>query len=382
MTITRITDFAKAELFNHSHGLFGELIAPDIVLKGLRLTDNVGRLDDPDAALATQAVHSFTTVQQQGGNEEVIVEFDNATSFPMMVRWMDQRGQNLPHQEWRLDPLTSLVRVSGLGHVFIISVMPPFSIDHQESVIGAYRILMQPPSGSPHRIVMEEAFDDAVDSSSSTTNNNGVKSSSDINATIFLVESILTDSTGYDELVIAAESLDPVEAGAHQESRAKTISTLRTILSNIQKHPQEHKFRTLRISNHKVQSQIISSWGAMQFLTHLGFENSGDDHLTLSEQQTDWPLFEKASTLLDQLNARCQPGFVAELAPPTPWDRPALSSSVVAAHGGFHIRSGTHFLSDDEKWARAERNLGRRGTRRGRRPNPGFAPSSNGPWGR
>ena len=362
---TRTIDAAKAELYDHSHGLFGELISADIVLTGLLMTDNVGRVDDPGVALATQAVHSFTAIQKQ----ECIIEFDNVTSFPIMIQWMDQKGKSSPHQRWKIDPMSSLVRVSGLGHLFIISALNPTI--NQEHVIGAYRILMKLPSGSPHRIVLEEeAFDDSTDK-----NDQGI-----IHSTTFMIESVLSDPTGYDTLVVAAESLDPVEAGAQHESKTKSIHSLATILKNIQEHPHDPKFRTLRISNHKVQSQIISSWGAMQLLTCLGFEKE-NDHLILKSENPDPFLLDKATELLDQLSARSRPGFIAELAPSTPWDRVALSSSLLLGSRASFGSGGTHFLSDDEKWARAERNRQRRG-RQGRRPNPGNAPSSKGKWGR
>jgi hypothetical protein len=367
-----ITRAAPVKLYNESHGLFGELIDPQVVLQALRMSDNVGKLDDPGSAEAVQALHSFSCSEAA----DVVVEFDNITNYTIQVRWMDERGNNTPNSRWNVYPLSSIVRLARPGHLFVVTVLlessSSSSSSHgEEMLFGAYRVRMSLPSGSPHCIIVEQQHDGAAEDS------------------LFFFQAILTDDTDQDTLVVAAEALDPVGAGSNHSALEKTISSLSTICNNILQNPADNKkFRSLRVLNPKVQQQIVASWGAMHLLHILGFQETLDGHyLTLKEEAPNNPhhhhkSLERAAQLLEQLHLRSKPGFVAEVAPIPPWHGPVLTSSF-RAHT-FSTR-GSNFLTEDERWNRTERNVGRRGRRGGggHRPfNRGSAPSSNGAWGR
>lgn len=165
-------------------------------------------------------------------------------------------------------------------------------------------------------------------------------------------------------------------------ARLQTIETLTTILHNLQQYSNDPKFQSLRLSNPRVQRYIVDAPGALHLLQIIGFDdwgdNDDDDHLTYHAPQHDaTKRLQCASKFLQQLATRCQVDFVAELAPTPPtWQ----ATTPVLDGGGFAATRG-FFLSDDEKWKRAERNAKRR-ARAGRRPSPGQAPSSRGNWGR
>ena len=351
--LQHITQIAAVDHYDPSHGLFGELIDPSIVLQGLHLSDHVGRLDDPTAARATQAMHSFLCDDLQ----EIMIEFDNATPVPLILRWMDEKGICYPHFQWTLEAFSSKVQYSRLGHLFVLSRVSPD--DGEEQLLGAYRIRMPLPSGSPHYLRVEP----------DPTHEDELR---------FHVEALLADPSGHDELIVASAALDPVASPQQSAVLTKTIPTLSTIVHNLRQHPDDPKFRSLRLSNPRVQKTIGSSWGARHLLHCIGFRETSDSHSLVLESPAEPERWNRAFQLLDQLKRRCQPGFVAELAAPPPWQGPVLTSTTTRTFGSG---SGTNFLSDEEKWQRAERNRQRRG-RAGRRPQPGQAPSSNGRWGR
>ncbi|OEU08409.1 hypothetical protein FRACYDRAFT_271678 [Fragilariopsis cylindrus CCMP1102] len=103
----------------------------------------------------------------------------------------------------------------------------------------------------------------------------------------------------------------------------------------------------------------------------------------------------QALELLQILLDRTQSTFIQELAQPTPWT-PSIcitaasssSDSAMDNNGGRNRNWGDPnrqrrgFISDEEKWNRADRSAKNRRNGRGRRPNPGEAPSSKGKWGR
>lgn len=453
--LERIQHAAPVDLYDDSHGLFGELLPPELVLQGLQHKhakmegDNfVGKLDDPNnAALkATQALHSFTCHSSQ---EEIMIQFDNMTQCALQVRWLDEYGRTFDHYNFSMEAFSQTVRYSRLGHLFLITALlqknddddmhhgnPQQQQDEEELLLGAYRIRMPLPSGSPHYIRMEQqrqqqteevtlssaalaaaaptaaaAAEEEIPPASNSENNTDTDDTTKAAAAaaaeastayLFLLEAVISDPTGQDDLVVAAEALDSVGAGPNHQHLAKTIKTLATIVRNLLDHPDEAKYHTLRLSNPKVQSQIANCWGAMHLLHTIGFQhqqqptkqndNAKDDnnhdngdHLTWTPDNTNntnnLQKVQRAIKLVQQLQQRSQPGFVAELATlPPPWQGPVLSSSH-SNRGEFGHNTQRGFLSDDEKWQRAERNRQRRG-RSGRRPDPGNAPSSNGRWGR
>ena len=119
----------------------------------------------------------------------------------------------------------------------------------------------------------------------------------------------------------------------------------------------------------------------MTLLHWIGFEEQilpdGERLLVVSQEPTT-SLLQTAQDLLETLQNRAAPHFVAELAPPPPWQAPIQD-------GGRWQNSQagrTRFVTDEEKWARVERVNRNRRSGRGRRPEPGQAPSSRGKWGR
>ena len=428
--LERIQHAAPVDLYDDSRGLFGELLSPELVLQGLQHKhskmegDNfVGKLDDPNnvGLTATQALHSFTCHSSQ---EEIMIQFDNLTQHALKIRWLDEYGRTFDHYNFTMEAFSQTVRYSRFGHLFLLTALSQ-NYPTEELLLGAYRIRMPLPSGSPHYIRIDQqqqqpTEDSTLSSATNTetaaataeggvppasTNGESHKDTNDTTATeaaacLFLLEFVISDPTGHDDLVVAAEALDTVGAGPNHQHLAKTIKTVATIVGNLLAHPDDPKYHTLRLSNPKVQNQIANCWGAMHVLHTIGFQhqptkpnddvnNKDDDdhdvrdHLTWTPGNSNnhLPKVQHAMKLLQQLQERSQPGFVAELATqPPPWQGPVLSSSH-SNPGEFGHNTQRGFLSDEEKWERADRNRQRRG-RAGRRPDPGNAPSSNGRWGR
>lgn len=351
---------ASVELLDASHGVLGELIDPAIVLQGLGLCDNVGRMDDPDSALATQAMHSFTSQD----SPEIAMEFDNATSHAITVRWMDERGHAV--LTGTMDPYNQTVQYSRCGHLLVLSVV---LAPHNEHLLGGYRLLMPCFSGSPHQLLVEEETVGNI-----------------IPTHKYKVEVLLADVTGQDELVLAAAALDTVGTGP--AVCTKTIHALYTIVTNLLQHPDDPKYQSLKGSNAKVRSTLLQNQAAQQILYGIGFRHDQETNVWKyqphANRQAIPERLVQAKQLLETLLERSQPGFVAELAPPPVWQGPILNSSFMNANTpGFGAGGVTHFWTDDEKWARVERNRARRGGGGGGRPpNRGHAPSSNGLWGR
>jgi len=419
------------QLLDESHGLFGELIPPELVLEGLGLSNHKNALattsatesdnsnngtaeNDPRAALAFQAVRSLLA-DDDAKDHEVCIEFDNQTALPITIRWLDEYGRSFDHYNFTVEAHSSAVRYSRQGHLFLLSVSSGCDVSRddddddegsakEELLLGAYRLRMTLPSKSPHYVRVEQVGTNEV-----TATNSGSNSSSF--AGTFILEAMLADPTGEDELVVAAKALennDDADAvagtGPYHDQSIKSIKTLSTILTNLRQHPQDPKYHTLRLSNTTIQKQIASNWGAMQMLKLIGFVRSqvhGDNKSNVSstgEKQMEECLtwkdqghdcesqrkkLNRACELVELLCARNRPGFVSELAPSPPWQGPILT---LAVPGGAGRRASfgnqrTTFLSDDEKWKRAQRNAQRRG-RSGRKPEPGNAPSSRGKWGR
>ncbi|NJK77157.1 MAG: hypothetical protein HC942_28425, partial [Microcoleus sp. SU_5_6] len=207
-----------------------------------------------------------------------------------------------------------------------------------------------------------------------------------------------------------------------QEDLQQTIHLLQTIIKNVVvHHPRDEKYHWLKLSNAKMKRYIVdsdSSWGAMEMLTMVGFvqktittSTTGTDHddddadqkgecvlvMATPTPQAARDIGQYALQLLDILQNRASAQFVAELAPPTPWQAPPPLTAVrnyeneqeeeddaVSATPGQQqqpYRAGG-FVTPEERWARAERVAQSRRSGRGRMPAPGEAPSSRGKWGR
>lgn len=352
---------APIVIYDESHGVFGELISPDILLDALSFEQNVGCLDDPTAAQAVTSLHSIT---YSGG--QFPIEIDNLCSLQQIrVRWMDEQGKNPPTHVWTIEPSSSFVQYTIPGHLFLLSVV----VGNDEWLLGAYRPLRALSSGLPHFLLIQQRQEQQVDDS-------------------FLLEVMLGDSK--DSLMVASSALDPVVF-----LDKKTVPMLLTIVKNVIHEPSKEKYHKLRLSNRTIQRHIVPSWGAIHLLYTLGFR---ENEISLSESKesledaetylelpyaapTDeqLALFRRAQELLELLVTRADPHFVAELAPPTPWQTPLLSTGgALASH--WNTR-GTHFITPDERWERTDELRRWRGARP-RPPPPGDAPSSRGRWGR
>jgi hypothetical protein len=373
---------------------------------------------------------------------EIPVQVHNSSTQKLRLRWIDSYHQTKSSHIWDLPPPPSSSRnaASDDGHnnsnftatwtqycrpgdFFLFSFVDRedvaedlFSDDQlsEETVVGAYRPLRPLPSGKFHSIVVsQQRHQDQPDpqheeKGKSVTNADSATADDDDEEDMVILESVLIDS--YDALCVAAASMDPTNQKG-RNSTGVTVKLVHKILSNLLNHPNDDRYRTLRLSNAKLQAHVFSSEGALQFLTMAGFERQTrqqpprnptgsveNDPVTTEQEEgllicpDDRTLDEeervglvetrvRAVQLLDVLVSRALPSFVPELAPPTPWETPRrlLGPASVNRSGGS--RRGM-FLSDEERWARAERVARSRRSGRSRRPAPGSAPSSRGSWGR
>lgn len=322
----KLRQAAPVKIYDEYHGVYGQIIEPSTVLEALDHSELIGKLDDPTAATAVTALHSFVCSPQQSGSLlEILLEVDNSTSHFMKIRWMDEHGKNPSSHEWSIEPMSTYVQYTKPGHLFLLSII----LDQNECLLGAYRALKALPSENPHCLVIQQ--DEGCDT--------------------IIFETMLTDHTKYDMLVVDAAALDPVAGEKHE----KTLINLNKIVDNILEHPEDEKFFTLRLSNKTIQNHILPSWGAMHMLSLLGFHTDANDpdHMTLPKNKIDLLLFRRASEILKLLSKRAAPDFVAELAPPVPWQPPIFTSGASSSsHWNFQ---GTHFITPEERWARTER---------------------------
>lgn len=357
---------------------------------------------------------------------EIPLQVRNSTAKKLRIRWIDSHHQPRSSHTWDLSPspsaaspgvdgdTTTWTQYSKPGDFFLFSfvdregsVADLFTDDvpSEETVVGAYRPLRPLPSGAVHSIVVcqekhqpheeqREAEIKVLDGSNTDDEE------------VVILESVLVDS--YDALCVAAASLD---ANRDTNDARTTVKLVSKILSNLQNHPDDERYRKLRLSNAKMQAHVVSSGGALQFLTLAGFERQKLQPPMSSMDAEEFPVSEeedslvcpddgtvdeeellvlkgtrvRALQLLEVLSNRTLPSFVPDLALPTPWQPPlellGATSAPIRRSNPDGYRGGM-FISDDERWARAERIASNRRSGRSRRPAPGQAPSSRGNWGR
>jgi hypothetical protein len=178
------------------------------------------------------------------------------------------------------------------------------------------------------------------------------------------------------------------ETSNDRERIERTIQLLQTIVRNVMKYPGEEQYRKLRLSNSQIKRHICDSWGALELLRIVGFvkkllpsetpaSSEDEDYLVLPTPTDKTTVCQCALDILDILLSRVQPNFIVDIAPPTPWQE-SVPLGAGNHNRGWNAQRG--FITDDEKWARAERVASRRGA--ARKPEPGEAPSSRGKWGR
>lgn len=353
---------------------------------------------------------------EKTGNSVHEIPFQVHTTVPLRIRWIDEHTRSRASHTWNLHLHNGdWVQFVKPGDLFLFSIVQAdrpaddlFTSDFSsETLLGAYRPLRPLPSRSFLSIVVEkeEHTTGEVDD-------------------LYVLETLLMDP--YDALCLAASSLDPAVAPqplprevVDCRNNATTIKLVQTVLSNLVRHPEEAKYHRLRLSNPKIKQHVVSSWAAMRFLTLAGFEevvetvteeegSKAEDHQQSQRQQDDEKVSMEgvdtdpstdrylvaasdltedllktrlqALELLHVLSNRTLPTFVPDLAPPTPWE---AAQPGPATNGGWKPSGqGVGFITDEERWARAERIAANRRSGRARRPEPGQAPSSRGNWGR
>lgn len=408
---------ADVKLYDDAGGIFGDLIHPRLVVLELERESAdddalIGQIDDIAKSTAVVALHSqsFMPVNDTSKVErdQIPLEFNNACDRSLRVRWIDDKGQSRPSHTWTIKPQSNFIQYTKPGHLFLLSVLygtedenDLFSDDRREEVLCAYRPFKRLPSHTPYCVLIEQQ-----------------QQEKDVGKHSFIIESMLMDEKKQDALIVAASELDPQAITTSQLRNQKALVTLKTILSNIRKHPKEEKFRKLRLSNHRIQRDILESRGGLYLLENvLGFrrnevpiseaaekdetqakveesENHStfdhsvnhtcEEYLLLSEPDAaSINLIDRAIDLIEQLIHRGDSQFVLELAPPVPWQKPLLATTGISKNNRSRWNTrGTRFVSAEERWRRAERVNQNRRSGRARRPERGNAPSSRGNWGR
>ena len=392
---------ATVTVYDQSDGLYGELIDAPSVLASQTQSSSLEGADLTHAATLLRSV-TYGYADHRHGHDRTTIHIVNYCSSFLRIRWIDREGNVRPSHIWTLAPgQQDFVQSTTPGHVFVISAVMQhgeedlFGSHETEVMVGAYRPKRSLPSGSNHCVQIHDG--DATARRQDPT---------------FILEVVRTDPTMYDALVVASSWIDrQVVLGQSRQDGAKTLDLLRKIVSNVIQHPEEGKYRKLRLSNGTVRRHIGEHWCVLEFLRVLGFdktvlptadgggdttsrgteercgtenahEQQEEEYLLAVHPPTESKLevYRKAVGLLDMLQHRCSAGFVADVAPPTPWDEPIVLSGGGGGAGGRRGR-GRGFITDEDRWARVERvrNFRRRA---GPRPRPGNAPSDRGRWGR
>ena len=384
------------------NSLFGEWLDGQQVINLLNKSSeefsNDGNVGTPKVAsvfkLASQSHSSLTTfwdikAKKLVSPHEMPLEILNSTKqCHIRIRWLDENGKFYPWlYQWNIPPSSTYEQYAKPGHLFLISMIDR-SAD-EEIILAAYRTKRALPSLSPHCIYIYDDHD-----------HNG--------GGLYLEMLLSADETKIDALSVAVSDLDHHHETMKDRVRIqKVVTLLQTIISNLIKNPNEEKFQQLRMGNSKIKS-ITNEWGAMEILNLIGFtrqrrrksndddddeeEDDDDDameeeYLILSQGRMLVAVCQNALDILEILAHRLEPNFIPDLAPPTPWQEVSVSNTAGGGGGGGLLSNwnndGTRgFLTEEERWARAERVVGLRSSGAARRPNPGEAPSSRGKWGR
>lgn len=398
---------ATVTVYDQSDGLYGALIdAPSAVASTSSEHHAAATLEGSDL---TNSVPKLCSVQygyadNRDGNQRTGIEFVNYCSSFVRIRWVDADGIARPSHIWTLAPGQDMFQSTTPGHVFVVSAVMQrgeddlFGSNEDEAVLGAYRPKRSLSSGANHCVQIHDGDGNTcVDTPTATLEQEADPT--------FILEVVLADRTSYDALVVSASWIDrQVVMSMPRQDSLKVLDLLHKIVSNILEHPDDIKYRKLRLSNGTVRRHIGGHWYVMDFLGVLGFDRTTlplvegcviiganteeggeavepEEYLAALDPPTGakLELYRKSISLLDMLKRRCSEGFVADVAPPTPWDEPI----VLNGGGRRRRRNGrTGFaMTDDDRWARVER--ARRFRRNaGPRPRPGNAPSDRGRWGR
>lgn len=386
---------ASVTFYDQSDGLYGELVGASTVLTATS-SQTQSSLEGADLTHAITRLCSVTYgyADNRTGHDRTGIQFVNYCSSFVRVRWVDAEGNPRPSHNWTLAPgQQDFFQSTTPGHVFEVSAVVQrgeedlFGSNEDEAVLGAYRPKRSLPSGSNHCVQIHDG--DADNTCQDPT---------------FILEVVLSDPTMFDALVVASSWIDrEIVLGQPRQESVKVLDLLHKIVSNVVKHPEEVKYRKLRLSNGTVRKHIGEHWCVLDFLRVLGFEKTilpkagpsseegmgtkgGENENDLQEEylmaahpptESKLGLYRKSVGLLDMLQHRCSSGFVADVAPPTPWDEPIVLSGGGGGGGRRGGGGGRDFMSDEDRWARVERARNFR-RRAGPRPRPANAPSDRG----
>ncbi len=99
--------------------------------------------------------------------------------------------------------------------------------------------------------------------------------------------------------------LDAIGEVIQHDSRI--ISTLKKVVDNIIRDPEEMKYRSLPLSNKLVIERILQAEGAVELLSSIGFvqqyvEDSDTEYFVLHDEDVDMPVLKYASEMLERLS--------------------------------------------------------------------------------
>ena len=348
---------ANTIVYDASDGVFSDLYDASTVVASHLQQSDTNQIADQQAVIQLRSIH-----YDGGENNNIAIKFYNYSSTFVTIRWIDHKGQYNPSHTWILAPNEELNQQTAAGHIFVLSI----SNGSDESVLGAFRPKRTLPSGTYHSVQVHDG------------------ESSD-----YILEVIL--SHRYDALVVSSFWLNRnIVMKQTRQDATKTLNILHRIVSNVIQDRSNETFRKLRLSNDTVK-KYICNWATMEYLRVLGFQKKmlandqgreGEEEYLIVEDipdDTTLALYVRGLALIEILQSRCQPGFVADLAPPTPWEIPIQtndngSGNSRRGRGGGGGRWGTagstNMMNPDDRWARVERARNFR-RRAGPRPSPG-----------
>ena len=109
---------------------------------------------------------------------------------------------------------------------------------------------------------------------------------------------------------VTPKTLDQISDLAEEEGGFEALKTIRTVLNNIASHPGEAKYRTLRLSNERVQRSVGRFPGAVAVLKEAGFEtDAAGAMLTFTKEHVSANLITAVSEgleIAEQLQAAMQ----------------------------------------------------------------------------
>ena len=132
-----------------------------------------------------------------------------------------------------------------------------------------------------------------------------------------------------------------------------SLAALETVVRNLLKHPNNRRYRTLRVSNPIVASRVLSCDAASQFLADIGFVEA-DGFLALARLNEAHAC--EALAALHAARARCRRGSPQQQRTPTS-SRPAADADY-AERASSHAADGESDASEASGKELAEESVG------------------------